>query len=131
MSCGARLAISRLPRWRATSSVPCLNSVFDQNGWKSKSFLIAAANALYASARRSCSVNAQLKRSLGLPCASRRAEAASASAEAPARRTLRREIVDDMVGPPMEYEILWRNGAAMVAALSDDSVSVRRLQFPM
>ena len=32
MSAGARLHISRLPRWSATSSVPRLNSVLPQNG---------------------------------------------------------------------------------------------------
>jgi hypothetical protein len=46
MSCGARLAISRLPRCSATSSVPCLKSVLPQNGWNSKSLFIAAPNAL-------------------------------------------------------------------------------------
>ena len=46
ISAGARLHISRLPRCRATSSVPCLNIVFPQNGSNSKSSLIAAPNAL-------------------------------------------------------------------------------------
>src|SRR5204862_1569519 len=84
MSAGARLQSSRLSRWRATSSVPCLNRVLFQYGSKSKSSLIAAANVLYASARMSASVKAQLNRSLVLPCALAVPADPSASADAPA-----------------------------------------------
>src|SRR5690242_12844798 len=90
ISCGARLAISRLPRCSATSSVPCLNSVLFQYGSKSSVSFIAAAKFRYASARRSCSVNALEKRNLGLACANATGMAPAAISDVPAARNERR-----------------------------------------
>src|SRR5215471_16157803 len=99
ISAGARLHISRLPRCSATSSVPCLNSELSQYGSNSNRSLIAPPNALYASARRSCSANAQLNRSLVLACAKARGSAPSAATDAAAMSSERRKVLGLMVPP--------------------------------
>ena len=104
ISCGAMLPISRLSRCRATSSVPCLNSVPLKNGSSLKSPSMSFANIRIMSARMSLSENTAAKRRVGLACA-RAGKAHAAARAAPALSTERRLMLKSMLAS--SYEV-WR-----------------------